>query len=295
MNDTAAVKKSAKKHLEDNWSKAFSAMAIVLLASLAAFIAEEFVNGLMQGYGVTQKLDLSRFDINTQISDIIAYLKEFVTSGGFRITALVTLFFILIRFLVLTPLHQGQTSWFYSVVEGTDDRLSRLFYYYSTNDMYLSALSFRFSLFMKKLGYGIISFIAPAASLGLTLNQYLLFRTTGNEADKKRATLYLIITIALLLLGLILFFLLSLKIFIARYVFARYTLTVKHANTGKCFSEASRLISKNKSRVVSLFISMLPLFISCVLILPLLYVYPYFFCCCAELANEIMIEGSEKK
>ena len=294
MRDTAAVKKAAKKQLQDNWSKAFASMAIVLLSMLAAFIAEELVNNLLQAYGVTEKFDVTKLDVTKDVYVAAQYIKDFVTTRSFMMTAVITVFFILIRFLVLTPLHQGQTTWFYYVAEGSNDQLSKLFYYYGSNDMYVSALSFRFSLFFKKIGYAIISFIAPAAALGMTVNQYLKFLAGGNEADKKNAILYLFITIALILLGTLLFFLLSLKLFLARYIFARSAVNLKHAETGKCFAQSQKLMIKNRRRVIILFVSMLPAFLSCILIVPLLYVYPYFFCCCAELANEIIESGNNK-
>ncbi len=295
MHTSKSIKSTAKTQLYPNWSKAYAAMAFLLMATLCIYLAQQLVESLLSGYGVIKSITVELTGI-TDLSSAANSVVEAVSSGEFLRAQLITLLFLLLRFLVISPLQQGQYRWYYSVAKGSKTYLSRMFFYYRTNSAYISFLMFRIGKVLRQIFYGIISFIAAFAALSLTVYQFSLYNRTGIITDRNKAILYLAVTAFLLLLGIILFILLMLKYFLADYLFASmndFDKGMKKIN--HCFSHSKELMSGQTGRVIALAVSFIPLIVSCVLIVPVLYVYPYMNASFAVLARDIIKESKENE
>lgn len=295
MHTSKSIKSTAKSQLYPNWSKAYAAMAFILMAMLCIYLAQQLVESLLSGYGVIKSISVE-LDGVTDLSGAANAIVEAVSSGEFLRAQFITLFFLLLRFLVISPLEQGQYKWYYSVANGSKTYLSRMFFYYRTNSAYISLLMFRVGKLIRQIFYGIISFIAAIAALSLTVYQFSLYNRTGIVSDRNKAILYLAVTAFLLLLGIVLYVLLMLKYFLVDYLFAAindFDKGTKKVNA--CFSRSKELMSGQTGRVIALAVSFIPSIISCVLIVPMLYVYPYMNTSFAVLARDIIKEAKENE
>lgn len=295
MHTSKSIKSTAKSQLYPNWSKAYAAMAFILMAMLCIYLAQQLVESLLSGYGVIKSISVE-LDGVTDLSGAANAIVEAVSSGEFLRAQFITLFFLLLRFLVISPLEQGQYKWYYSVANGSKTYLSRMFFYYRTNSAYISLLMFRIGKLIRQIFYGIISFIAAIAALSLTVYQFSLYNRTGIVSDRNKAILYLAVTAFLLLLGIVLYVLLMLKYFLVDYLFAAindFDKGTKKVNA--CFSRSKELMSGQTGRVIALAVSFIPSIVSCVLIVPILYVYPYMNTSFAVLARDIIKEAKENE
>lgn len=288
MNTSKSVKNAAKSQLSQNWSKAYGAMALILMASLCIFLAEQLTDSLLHGYGMIRSTVLPEDAFNS-ISGLSQTILKMVKSEDFLYAQLIALFFILLRFLIVSPLQIGETKWYYSVAKGSKTHLTKMFFYYHSNQGYISLLIFKIGQIARQIAYGLISFLASIAAFSLSIYQFSLYAESGLAEDKNKAYLYLAVTAVLILLGAVLYILLMLKFFLAEYLFAaRNDFDGGIRKVNSCFKRSKEYMAGQTGRVISLTVSFLPLIISCVLIIPILYVYPYMRCSYALLARDII-------
>lgn len=295
MYSSKSIKNTSKAQLTQNWSKAYAAMAILLMAALCIYLAEQLVTSLLSDYGLIKNAELPE----TAFASLSAFsnaVVEVVLNKGFAASLLISAFFVMLRFLIISPLEQGNTKWYYSVVKGSKTYLSKLFFYYQSNNAYIYFLVFKFGQAIRRIGYGILSFAATAASLSLTIYQFSVYSASGVDADRQKAVLYLIISAFMFLLGIVMYFLLMLKFFLDKYLFVSindFSGGLRKVNS--CFSRSKEMMNGQSGKVIALCISLLPALISCVFILPILYVYPFVRTSFAALARSIIKEAAENE
>lgn len=295
MHTSKSIKSTAKSQLYPNWSKAYAAMGFILMATLCLYLAQRLVEALLSGYGIIKSTAITFEDLSG-FRALANAIIENVKSESFIFALVITLFFLVLRFLIISPLEQGQYKWYYSVAKGSKTYLSKVFFYYKTNSGYISLLLFRVGKIIRQIFYGIISFIAAIAALSLSIYQLSLYSQSVLASDRNKAVLYLIVTAFLLLLGVVLYTLLMIKYFLADYLFAAindFDGGIKKVNS--CFSRSKELMTGQSGRVISLAISFIPAILSCVLIVPILYVYPYMNASFAVLARDIIKEAKESE
>ncbi len=291
MVSTKSIKKAAKSQLAQNWSKAYAAMALILMASLCIFLAEQLSNSLLTGYGIIKESVLSE-DSFGSIADLAQGIVNTVRTKDFMYSLLIALFFIVLRFIIISPLQIGETKWYYSVGKGSRTYLSKLFFYYHSNEGYMCLLMFKIGQVARQIFYGIISFLAAIAALSLSIYQFTIYSYSGLQADMKKAVLYLVVAVFLALLGVVLYMLLMLKYFLAEYLFAaKNDFDGGIRRISACFRLSKEYMTGQSGRVISLAISFIPAILSCVLIIPILYVYPHIRTAFAILARDIIKQG----
>ncbi len=295
MHTSKSIKNTAKAQLAQNWSKAYAAMAIILMVTLCVFLAEQLVNSLLVNVGMINDTSMPE-DAFASIANFSDAIVKKVLSRDFFAIQLITIFFVVFRFLVISPLKQGNIKWYYSVAKGSKTYLTKLFLYYHSNSAYISLLLFKISFALRKIAFGVISFAASIASLSLSVYQFSAYVSTNSADDKRKAILYLIIAAFLFFLGLIMYLLLTLKYFLADYLFV----SLKDFNGGfkminSCFSLSKEMMNGQWGRVISLGISFIPLILSCIFIFPILYVYPYMQSSFAALARSIIKTAKNKE
>ncbi len=293
MYSSKSIKNTSKAQLTQNWSKAYAAMAIILMASLCIYLSEQLVNSLLSDYGFIKSVVLpeSAFSSLSAFSDAII---QHILSKGFLSAQLITTFFLLLRFLIISPLQLGHAKWYYSVVKGSKTYLSKLFFYYQSNSAYIYLLVFKFGQAIRRIGCGILSFIAPVAALSLSIYQFSLYSASGVDSDRNKAVLYLIVAALLFLLGFIMYLLLMLKYFLAKYLFVSINdFGGGFRKVNSCFSRSKEMMDGQSGKVISLAISFIPEILSCVLIFPVLYVYPFIRTSFAAQARSIIKNAME--
>ncbi len=293
MHTSKSVKNTAKSLLSQNWSKAYAAMAIILMASLCIYLAERLVDSLLSDFGFINKISFSD-NSSGSLSALSNEIVNVVMSEGFIYSIIISLFFLLLRLIVVSPIEQGHVKWYYSIAKGSKTYLSKLFFYYQSNNAFISLLIFKIGQAVRRIIYGAISFIAPIAALSLSIYQLSVYSMSGLASDRQKALLYIIATLFLFVLGIIMYILLMLKFFLANYLFVSindFDKGIKRVNA--CFARSKEMMNGNSGRVIALAVSFIPAILSCVFIFPILYVYPYIRCSLATLARYIIKEARE--
>ncbi len=286
-----SIKTTAKAQLSRNWFKAFVAMGFLLMASLSIYLAEQLINSLLSGYGIIKEISISDEALDG-IGSFSAEIVSAVTSDSFMLSGMIMLLFLLVRFVILSPLEMGETKWYYSVAKGSRTHLRKMFFYFGSNEGYISLVFFKIGQLIRQIAYGLVAFLAAIAALSLSIYQFTIYYNSGIEEDMQKAFLYLAVTAVLALLGVVLYVLLMLKYFLAEYLFASMNdFGGGFRQINSCFARSKELMSGQTGRVIALIISFIPLMISCILIFPILYVYPYMKASLAALARTIIKEA----
>lgn len=295
MQTNKAIKSAAKKQLTQNWSKAYAAMAFLLMASLCIYLAQQLISSLLSTYGITGHSDVDISAI-TNLSDLALTFVKLINTEDFIYSLAITVFFLILRFLIISPMELGETKWYYSVAKGSKTYLSKMFAYYQSNQSYISLLLFKIGLTLRGILYGVISFFAAIAAMSLTIYQLSVYSLSELAADRNKAILYLAVTVFLVLLGACLYALLMLKFFLSSYLFAdikKFDGGIRQINN--CFSKSKELMAGDTVRVISLVLSFIPAILSCVFIFPIFYVFPHMKASLAVLAHDIIRSGNQKK
>lgn len=287
MNKSSAIKKAAKVNLEDNWSKAFASMGIMLVVLLLLFLSEQLLVEILRHYGIINQIDAYVGDVDA-LKNWLNWLSAYFADKTTMYVNLIAVAFMFFGFLIVTPLRLGITTWYYTVAASKNAPLGNTFIYYRSNGKYIDSLLFTVRLFIRKLVCGIIAFAAPGVALAMTITHSINYVKTENEKELSSLKVYAIIAGVLLVAGLFLYAFLALRYFVSRYLFAKRTIEDNKLSITKCFSDSKRYMVNNKKRVIMLFFSFIPLFLLCVFIIPIIYVMPYYNGSIAQLADDII-------
>ena len=195
-------------------------------------------------------------------------------------------FLSLLSFLILSPLLQGANRWYYHLAESNPQPVNGIFDFFVCFRYWWKSLWLSVNVTIRSLLWGVI-FELPALAM------YLLFRFARTSANAYAPLLLmsLLLSIGLSLLGLV-----FLRIFLARYFLAKYLLS-EDRTTG--VREAIRAsVHFMKGRWIELFvldITLLPYYLSCIVLLPLLGVVPYVQTCKAIYAKIWMEDYLQQK
>ncbi|MBQ7654795.1 MAG: DUF975 family protein [Clostridia bacterium] len=189
------------------------------------------------------------------------------TAGSFKDIGL-ALFYsvcILLSVLAVSPLKMSREIWFYETSKRTKMKIGRLFYFYRPK-WFFKSVWLSFCLFIVKFLWAIVFFFPCAAMSG-----YLVYSLQGGISK----TMLLLVSASVgvsFLSGLFFSFL----------TFQRYRLCfiLFYENEGispfEAMKYSARLMDESCFRLARLKISFLPWILSCIFVLPVFYVYPYY-------------------
>ncbi len=257
MNVHKLVKQNGKRCLYNNWGKAV-AITLLLIATCLFFLLLELIITLI--FGSPQMVDVGNDGLywndlpNTTLLSLC--LSSIMSIGSF---------------LILAPLEVGITAWNYGLSEGKSPEVLQIFNCFSSR-LYFKSLTLKIHLWGRRLLWALVFFAIPAAILGgsiwaLTYGPYYL-----------RGDLAIILGSCGLLFGgaLTLLFGIFYAIHIQKYFLAEYYLVNEGCGVWTALKK-SRHASRGKRGEIFLFrLGYLPWFLSCLLVVPCMYVLPYY-------------------
>ena len=257
MNLRKLVKQNGKRCLYNNWGKAVAIVLLMLAVSLL-FTIVELIIGLV--FGTPQMVDVQNDGYwlnnlpNTSLLSIA--LTAIIAIGSFLITA---------------PLKLGVTRWYYELTEGESPEILSIFNCFSSRQ-YFRALSLQIHILGRMLLWALLYFALPAAVLGASI-----WALDYGPYYMNLDMCYVIGSMGLLFAVLLaIFFGLFYAAAMQKYFLARYYVTNENLGVWEALKK-SRHASKGKRGEILLFmLSFLPWFLSCVLVIPSLYVHPYY-------------------
>jgi len=265
------IKREALGLLRNNWSRALGALSIYLMMLVLFIQISQLVSALLSefgpGSGGPALSELRSFD---------DYL-EYFTTGGMGINLLVLLAMSFFFFILSAPLSLGITYWFRNLSLLKNLQVGQIFRYYQNNNLFFSAVTFQAMNTVLNILFAIVSFLPAAACFGWA---YLTGLSGGSS------TTQVIIGCVLALAGLLAFMALSLRLFFAKYLFC--------GDYGygafDCIKYSNKYMKKHVGSVMGVIFSFALWFVSCIFILPLAYVIPFYNASMAACAQDIIDE-----
>lgn len=241
------IKLNAKRCLCNNWGKAFSIVLLTSAIYLLFVIIEMTANLLLQ------------------LPAASASAQEL--SGAWMLSYLLTVLMAIGSFILLVPLHLGITSWYHSLSDGVSDDILSIFGFFANRKMFFRSLWLSINTGVRVLLYAVLYLIVPSA--GILFSVRLLNSSLSSGAFIGSMTLVFSIALFVLLLCFLL-------IRLQRYFLARYYLLDQETSVRKAI-RASIHASRGICDEIFLFkLSFLLWGVSSILVLPLLYVSPYY-------------------
>ena len=251
------IKQNGKRCLYNNWGKAIAIVLLLLAVGLLFTLVELCINMV---FGIPQIMDVGNDGY---------FLNDLPNTS--LLSMALTLIMACGSFLILAPLEMGVTSWYYSLSEGESPEILHIFNCFS-GKYYFRALSLQIHLWGRRLLLALLYFALPLAVFAASV-LCLEFGPQYISEDMSYVIGSMGIVFSLLLAALLAVFY---AIHIQKYFLARYYVVNEGLGVWEAMKK-SRHASKGRRGEIFLFqLSWIPWFISCLLVIPGLYVYPYY-------------------
>lgn len=224
-------------------------------------------------------LGLLGFLIDSIFINILKYSSISVsTVNKLNITLKILLVVCPLIFIFL-PLHLGIKKWFYDISSSNKQtvQLSVIFFYFKHIKIYYKALTLQLDLLLKKL-----------IILGICLIPYTLFKLWCVDLHIELNVLGLdilkIISVVLLICGIIFAFIYNLRYFMVQYLFFNNS----YLMNSELFFKSDCIMRIRKKEVIEMYISFAPFYILSLLIIPILFLFPYMVLYFIQMSKEFM-------
>lgn len=271
------IKREAKGLLRNNWSRALAALCVMLFAIAMFAMLTQFIISVV---ATVMRFDASdKQTLPETVVELVTYSKTQEGRMGGIVTAIMSVFYI----MIISPLNLGVINWYQSLALCGDLKLGQVFYYYRTNELFTDALKFEVMRLLRIGGVLAACFLPSSVCLGYSIG-YL----TGEEGIRGDLVFPLTIAgIALAGVGLIVGVLVIVRWFVARYLYVG-----GHGyGIQDCFRNSKRFMKNRIGDVVMLFVSCIPMWLSCIFVFPLFYVIPMTHTIFAAAAQDIIDEN----
>ena len=242
------VKLNGKRSLYNNWGRA---VAISLLDS-AVFLLFALVELMLSMiFGTAPLTNMGNIPL------ISIFLTLIVTIGSF---------------LIHEPLNLGILSWYYSISEGVSEEVINIFSVFANVKQYFRAISLELNIWGRKLIMAFMYFIIPSLLMVVSIKCLdsgdLYMQGELSYIIGSSGCLFSALTF---LFALVFFLIHKQKFFLARYYVVISGLSPFEA------IKKSKHASKNRLGEILMFkLSFLPLQLSRLLVIPTIYVKPYY-------------------
>ena len=170
-------------------------------------------------------------------------------------------------FILLVPLHLGITAWYHSLSEGVSDDILSIFGFFANRKMFFRSLWLSINTGVRAILYAVLYLILPTA--GILFSVRVLNSPLSSGAFVGSMTLVFSIALFVLLLCFLL-------IRLQRYFLAQYYLLDQETSVRKAIRASIHASKGICDEIFAFKLSFLPWGIASILMLPLLYVSPYY-------------------
>ncbi len=253
------VKYNGKRCLYNNWGRAVAITLLLVSMELLFLLLELIVSMILEVAPFVNVGGDGWYLNDLPNSSILSLCLSSILSIG--------------SFLIITPLCLGIISWNYDMSEGKSPEVLRIFDYFS-NRQYFKALTLKIHIWGRKLLWVLLFFALPGTIIGLsawTLNFGERFFYDDINMSYILGSCGLVFGIALMLLMAVFY-----GIHMQKFFLAEYYLVSENCSAWSALKK-SRHATKGKRGEIFLFrLSFLPWILSCLLVVPCMYVLPYY-------------------
>lgn len=255
MNVRTQIKKNAKRALSNYWAKAVAVFLLMLTIGMFFMI----MHGILDmAAGISGFLDIYQTGGN--------YIDDLPNISIFSIT--MAGLFSLGMILVMIPLRLGIKRWYYLLSEGYSDDLLSIFHFFSSGKLLIRSLALELQLTVRTL-FWIIVFFAPAIACGV--GAWHFTQQTMLVMAPLYATLLVILSFLFLVAGG-----LGLLIVINKYFLAKYYILSEEVSAYRAIKQSCRATKGIRGQILSFHLSFIGWIALGILILPLVFVQPYY-------------------
>ncbi len=247
-----AIKFNAKKSLKGNWGKA---ILILLICTAIGILLNILDNAIFSALGfqhVKITGDLLRGDVIYQFGEKVGWPE-----------ALLSLLLSLVRLCIMAPLTLGVANWALELTDGRTRPVGDIFWAFDNAAIYRS-IWMEITVSVKVGLFSALIMLIPGAMMGYGAAIFY---------DNRSLSVLLYALGGLLMLAAIPFELW----FSARYFATRLLLCDRYYYTVREATKLSVELTRGRRwQIVGFYLSFLPWFLLCCLVLPIFYVLPYF-------------------
>jgi len=268
------IRREAQGLLADNWTRALATLCLSLFALSAFLVFNRLVTSLI---GMAETGELAQNEMN-QLNSLTDYYTYY-TSRGFHFSYFISIVLAVFYFMMSAPLNLGIVKWYQSVAQCGDLKVGQVFHYYRDNQRFTDALSFEVNRVIRHVLVGGLCAAPSLVCFARALSAAV--EAGGAAADAGSMAL---LGVALLLVGLLVYAFIMLRWFVARYIF---TAGIRQS-VGRCFTTSAEFMKGHSFKVLRVYISLLPLILSCLLVAPAIYAIPVINASLAGCAQDII-------
>lgn len=258
----AEIKKFAKLALKSHWPEAIAISMTVVALSLLDVILQAILTTVF------------RVDTVWSVFEPTSFPKYSVAEG-----VGITAFSVLYGLLLFTPFTLGALRWFWMLAHGKDCSVRDVFYYFSSSRFFLKTVALSFLLFLRVVLGAVVCFL-PYALLNVVITPEL-YNAFGVSMPVVISGIFPLVQFFKLAGGLLFVF------WCFRYSLFFVALFNQPQMSANAMISYSVKITKGKLfRLTGFAVSFIGWLVLCILVLPLLFVVPFFMASLVIFARE---------
>ena len=249
------IKADAKRALKGNYVKAVAITLLIIGIYLLILLFDSIFSMVSGVYGFSDIMLTPTYFFD----DIIRVTPQAILAASC---------FCVIVFVLIQPLKRGEQRFYYRMLGGSCEAVSEVFFYFSAPAAFFKSLYLSVSLLLRKLLW-LVAFLLLPAALGAGI--YYLHSSRIFVFSQVALVFLWMAVVLLALFAAVAFCVFQSRYFLVCYLFAADPC----AKVKGVFRKSIRLTRGRKIELFILDLSFLLYYISCILVLPLLYVTPY--------------------
>lgn len=272
------MKQNAKGCLKRHWGSAMGTFFVFAMIYLLRTVMEEVVRLVA---GIPLEMEWNAMGFLGGFPDTLRFVDP--TSLG------ITTLFIFVGLLILSPLTLGIQRYYWNLAGDEPSGIGCIFDFYSSSALYLRSVMLNLRIALRTLVTGVALQFPAVVLLGFGL----IFRDGSFGFIKSEGLSEMLLSFAGLaaFCGLLILFVYAQRFFLAGYFAA--------ADDGLELTDAieysAAWMHGHKLRLTGFYFSFLPWFLLCILVLPVLFVYPYVNTALAGFAREVVRDHHARK
>ena len=259
--------------LKDNWVRAFAVFTSRVLGVSIYIMFNNLIITLVSRY-------FSEIGLAEPIPSVANWPQyaAFRSQHIFVIQDAVAIVLAAFYFMFISPLVLGCVRWYHSLAQCDNLQVGQIFHFYRGNDRFREALVFELNRLERQVAAVLMCFTPAAACFGAGA----YFSTVPERAQ---------LTMPLFIAGAALVFvgLIAYGFWITRFFLAKYLMvSERKMDVHECFKTSVTYMKGLHGKVIKVFLSYIPMFLTCILLAPAFMVFPAYDSTMAALALDII-------
>ncbi len=274
MSLNKTLKKTAKTALKGFWMKAALVTAVVLIFESAVTFLEGVFLTICEHFGVVHFLDQNIFVHFHFSAETVMELSVALVCG-------------IISLVFIAPVIIGEIRWQCKVFSKTPVKIREVFYFFKSPRLYFKSVWLTLSVALQRLWWGILIFLIPTTAFAFSS----VLLKSSSLISHGFGIVALVIGSGFLAVGIFFF----LKVYFAFSLATHVLAEDENVRVRECIKISKSSMKNNEAKYLILKLSLLPWLLLESLIIPMLFVMPYYHACHVAFARRFLKEHKMKQ